>query len=808
MAGLFGSGLNAPQIKQATVTPTGVAGSTYVKPQQVQTGGNLRALADALGGLNTALTNYGSVKAKEAEDPQSKDNREWIARRQQMTYSQLKDEVRNNTADGNRVREDAYYALLAERANDDFRTQWTTHYNTTFDRSTGDASAEYQQMRAEIAEGLGNEIAKGAFYRLTADHYSAWMNKDTEQKVDLAKQEVATTVVASFRNSIDDSLNIHGLSADKAAEIVFRKSASNRDFLGLSGQEQNDTLFAIAEEYAQNGNHEVAKAILTGTRVGANGETVPSLIKTAKYSTKAAALIEQAQNKYDADVQKKGFDTFTEVDDMVLRGAFTKDVAEQYRGKGHFNDARLASYVSQSDNNRLQILNKQATAEQRRLLKQNHDNQKLEVLSQAYSAMTHMGGSSRLKDVEIDNPAGDGKSTYSKTQIVKDVTAKFEERMDARQNQLISDGAEPEQAKITIQNERLTWYSGNKIENDVWDNTLNGVAGRATLSNLMQRGSITTKLIEDAELYRSLKAKNPAYLSTLLKDRASREFLESYDNAVTNRRMSKEDAMHFASAWTSQDERAKSQSLIKQQDADTMAQSVLRSMGAEVRGANYVYVMERIQQLSSGSNMTAKEVKSRLAEDLADTSVVINGVIVAATNDLPDDFPPLIEEVLKDHFEVFGKQYGLSGVEDLAILPVNGQSQWQVVSKSLGWMPIGASYITPQALEAKRNKRDADRQEQTRKLIAAKDQERSRLKAEYDAEIQAEQRYINRYGATGGKFGLAVRDALQRQLDDRLARDKHLIEATSEQRSETRWKKREADAKANAEKLGFKLDNR
>ncbi len=128
-----------------------------------------------------------------------------------------------------------------------------------FDRSTGNAAAEYERMRSEYAERLPTEIARGSFYRLTGDHFRSWMEKDTEEKVSLAKQEVNTTVIASFRNSIDDAVSIHGKTPQEAAEIVFTKSAANRDFLDLWGQEQNDTIFRIAEEYALKGGAERAR---------------------------------------------------------------------------------------------------------------------------------------------------------------------------------------------------------------------------------------------------------------------------------------------------------------------------------------------------------------------------------------------------------------------------------------------------------------------------------------------------------------------------------------------------------------------
>ncbi|SFQ37959.1 pseudouridine-5'-phosphate glycosidase [Nitratireductor indicus] len=93
------------------------------------------------------------------------------------------------------------------------------------------------------------------------------------------------------------------LSAQEAAEIIFAKSASNRDFLGLSGQEQNDTLFALAEEYAEQGREDLARALLEGSRKGADGKPLPSLMDIPRYSTKAIKLIERAGSLHDAKLR-------------------------------------------------------------------------------------------------------------------------------------------------------------------------------------------------------------------------------------------------------------------------------------------------------------------------------------------------------------------------------------------------------------------------------------------------------------------------------------------------------------------------
>lgn len=261
---LFGTGIAPAQIRQTILQPAGIPGSTFVRPQQYAAGTNLTALASALGGLNTALQGYAAKQEQKAEDPNELGNREWIARRQQMTLDELKAEAAAGTPDGIRARQDALDALLAERANAEFRTQWVTVYNTEFDKTGGDMNATFEQLRSEFAGQLPSEISRGNFYRLTGPYFEQWQAEDTKTKVGYVKDQIATTVVQSFRTANDD-MAAAGKSPQERAAAIFQMSASNRTFLEMSGQEQNDTLFALATEYALKGDEELVKELLQGT---------------------------------------------------------------------------------------------------------------------------------------------------------------------------------------------------------------------------------------------------------------------------------------------------------------------------------------------------------------------------------------------------------------------------------------------------------------------------------------------------------------------------------------------------------------
>jgi hypothetical protein len=765
--GLFGTNIAAPEIRQAQLQPTALPGSTFVRPQQRETGGNLRALADALGGLNGALQAYGNVVAKEEQDPQSRANQEWIAKRQLMSAEELRHEAKIGSPAGVRVREDALNSLLGEKANEDFRTNWAAFYNTGFDRSNGNAAAEFDRMREETAAALPNDLARANFYRLTGDYRSAWMQKDVEEKTSYAKQQINTTVIDSFRNSIDDSLNIHKLDPAKAAEIVFAKSASNRDFLGLSGQEQNETIFAIAEEYALKGNEELARALLDGVRKGSDGKELPPLSKIAGYADKSIKLIEQAGAIRDKNAREGSFKVRVEDDDLILRGAFTEAEAEKRRNTGVYTDPELANMVDQSKRAALAIQNKKATEEQKRAIRVNSEREEGRVQAQAYSAMQRVGGITNIHDVEIPSPTGEGTKTLTKAKLVEGVVDLFEENLEDQKAQLIAQGAPEDVATKQIQSARIAWYSMHKLDNAEWSHKLNGIASLVTPETIAQRGQLLPQMVANAELYRTLKAANPGYLSTLITDRASREFLEVYDRAITTRRMQTDEALLMAASEVAKDESTKVRSMVSQQDAVKIADRLLRDMGLTKAGTNAAFVMGRIHDMSR-SGASEKEIKAELQKEIEDTSVPINGVLVFDHRDLPADFPDLVQDELKGVFEVFGKRYGLPDVTDLFIVAESGESKWSVWSKQLR-RPVGASMITPAMLDRRRGIRQAAQDELVRQTVAADDAKRADAQKRFEEEIAYERARLAETRKNGGRFMNWLADDHEERLNKRIA---------------------------------------
>lgn len=721
-AGLFGTGRQINQINQVAIQPAGIPSSPTIAPQRIDTSSNLQRLSQSLGGLSDSLNNLSIYLGHRESDPESKDNREWIAKRQQMSIEQLREEVKNNTPNGNRIREDSLYLLLGERANDDFRKRWTEYYNTEFDRTAGDADIEFERMRQETVAGIDNEIAKGNFYKLTEPYKAAWMVKDTETKVENTKEQINTTIVDGFRNFIDDAMNFNGRSADEAVHGVFQKSASNREFLGLSPQEQNETIYKLAEEFALKGNEDIVRALLSGTRVDEHGKPLPPLQNTSAYASKSVALIKQAADIKDKELQKNGFSTFDEVYKQVDDGTFTKDEASKLRGNGPFSDSDLASMVRLSRHNKDRVLTKAAEDAQKRVFKQQNITAKEKEFAQAFNSMEKDGGINDIHDVDVPNQSGTGFEKLTKEEIKETVIARKESDFNDLEEKLLAEGNDPKDVSRTVNRVRVDFYARNGISNDAWANKFTSAASLVTSDTLLQKGEVSEYMQGVFSLYRDLKAVNPAYVSTLVRDTNSKRLFDAYERAYTMRGMSNKEAMVYAAQSVNKATNLKVNSLLEGRDLDNVVSKTLRSLSLENRAVNDAIVRQMAMDLSL-DGATKDEVQQILKKELTNSAMSFNGVLFFNHHDLPPDFLPLLEKEVQSVFEKSGKSKGIEDLSDLYVEADSSEGKWYVKSKSLGGVIVDATPITASSLQKRREIETEDYNNKIAKLASEHEEE-------------------------------------------------------------------------------------
>lgn len=710
MAGLFGTRIQLPELSQAALRPAAnISSSTFERAPDASaakaSAKDLEELARALGTLNESVNRYANVRESVRQDPQAQENKDWIAKRSQMSFEQLRSEAEKGSPDGIRVREDAVYSLLGDKAYSQFRNDWATYYNTEFDRQNGDLTAEYEKRRQEFAANLPDDISRGRFYNLTEKNLENWQEVNTKERVENATEQVQTAVLDNFRNTISDGKDA-GLSPQEIAKKVFEASAGNRSFLNFSGQQQNETLFQVATEAAQNGDLELVRALVDTPRIGSNGEKIPPLKNIASYASKALSLIDKAQNSKLNKNTEENTKAYMELDAKVADGSLSDEEAINAQKLGLWTSQQAASYRQQAKNNlaRIDAANKK---EQDKFIALNtHNRAREELTTSTIASLDNVSGATYLGDAEIPNKTGTGMETVSRQKRIEMAVDAKEVQFNNQTQQLIDAGQSPEEAKKNVDKLRLAWYSNNNIENKTWTDMFNGVASRITPETLTKNPEMSKVLTQQLETYHNLKENNPAYLERFVTDKNSKEFLEYFDNAVTYGQLPTHDAALAAANWVSKGTIEKQKPLISPSDNDKITRSILGSQSLD-KDTSYNYSMvQRMVDTQSRLGVPAGRIKEVVSNQLENNSVNINGVMVKKTKDLPPDFAPLMLRSLDAISKQVSESKGDIPSSDMIVVPSSNEGMWTVHQKSNPTRVLAV--ITPQNLE---NIRQEDVQE-------------------------------------------------------------------------------------------------
>jgi len=693
--GLFGTGGNVPTLTKIALQPTGVPHVPHVQPQRYETGRNLTKLAQSLSSLNAGLNALAGVQAQEQAVKESQDDSLWIAKRQQMSLEQLRKEALGNTPDGNRARQDALNVLLAEKTSAAFRRRVGEFYHTEFDKTAGNWDEDYARLEQEFAASLGeNDLAKGAFFELNKGFREQMFAADQTQKIEYTKQQIGTAVTDSFRNAIEDA-TMSGKSPQEAAQFVFAKAAVHGDFMSMSPQERDETLFQIAQEYAIQGREDIVRALLEGNR----GELGQPLIKS--HANQALKLINQAAAQTTQEKAHKDWQELYAFHTLVQNGELTPEHAARFEQSRQVTAEKFAAGLTQSDNNREHLLALQAKEDAKREAKETYEREWTNLHWQVYEALERVGGIKDIEDSYIPNEQGAGVVRVSKSEIIANIV----ERKEAEWAQWIEDsieqGGDEAQIRDQANQMRFKWYGSNNIPNEKWANQLSGIAARITTMDFSKEGD---ELVEHgrqvAKLYRDLKAANPAYLDTLIKDKNAREFLEYQADAMQEEGMSEKAALLAASQHIGLGDEEKLKRRVNAQEAQEIVENLASQFGLDER--SHVLLEGHVQRLAQRGGADKATIVNKLTRDFERTMLVYHGVPIFNHRELPTDFLPLIDEVVSERFKQYGEEYGLPDVDDLYVEKDASGSHFVVKSKSLGGMVVGAEPINGETLAAAR----------------------------------------------------------------------------------------------------------
>lgn len=763
--GIFGTSVSAGQIAQTKIAPTSLPGSTYVKPQQREVGTNLNRLAQSLGNLNGALSQFAAVSNTQDKDPNSEANRAFLDSIQGIPMDEL---ARRMPEAKNRIQKDGVLSLVGSKAASEFRDATTEWYNTEFDQSAGNFPAEVEARRQEYAEGLEDPAMKAAFFRETENFVSSFSAKDTERKVANATADRDTAVVDHFRNMIDDGIEAK-LPPEEIAAAILKESSLSRDFFAMDGKSQNATLFNIASEYAQQGRPELAKAILDGDRVGSDGAKIGPVSKTSEYAQKSAKLIEDGINVQTTKSQAASFGVQQEIDTKVREGSLTKEyLVEKAKSEPWMTPQYMAGQLDQSARTKENIIASRAKEEDRLRTAAQARNETARIDAQVSVKATGDGGLDDLQDIEVANESG-GVKTYTAQAQKEKYTAKLTADMEAFKEKLIDAGVEPKEADRQTTIRSANEHSRLKIENRVWVNQFNGIAASASVIRAAEKGEAGDQLVDTVEKFFQIEAVNPAYAESLIKGERDKAFYQMYSDARKYNNLNPQAALLEAAQGTNRSITQKASKLPPKADVEDRTEKVLKDLktSADATGADRGLVHDRITKLIS-RGASPEAAADRAKQEIEDNSFVVHGRLVMDDQSLPQDAPVLFESLLASRHEVFGKQFGIEDPEDL-YLEASGPGQWIVMSKQMGGVPIGqGSVITSQELRAERGRVARGRQELLEKVRTASAQEKVQLKREYDDGIAKEWKHIETLKGRKGKLSKKLGSFLEGHLNRRI----------------------------------------
>lgn len=794
--GLFGTSTPEAQLQQTRLQPTGAVSSPTVRAQQVQTGGNLRALTEALGGLNSSLINMAQVQDKIGDDPKSKANQEWLAKAQMMDQTELVALAASGEADGHRVREDALNSLLGERAYSDFVPSMETYFNTEFDRNTGDVAEEYDSQRERYAAALPNDIARANFYRLTETHRARIVGTVTDERIATTKQQINTTIVDSWYTQLTEAAKNGPLDPETVASSIFSSSKANEAFYGLSGTEQNATVFALASRLAADGKVAEAEALLDTARTAPDGSALPSLNQIPEYAVKGKSLIEAAKTAQSKAANEGSSQRRVDVYRKIQDGTLTLDDLTGDVEAGLFTEAQAASFVNQADNVR-------NTAKTKLTLAGQAERAESAAVTEAAELMTQPGGVNKIQDVIVPTKTG-GTKTLTRAALIEQVrTAKEAEWAAAEQNLMDTKGLSAEEAKAVISDVRQGWYVSQFVENKEWERSFSSLPSMVTPLALEKNPSLGKRASATAELYMSLRAKSPAYAATLV-GKGSEDFLETYALAREIDGLPPEEALSVAAGFTAMTPMEKVKTELPKTDKDKLVRKVIKATnegldGADVQfvGASRQIIEAQIDRMAA-QGIPEDQIQSRLSDWVSERTITVNGVLVPVQKGVTGDFPMLVQRHLDKVFAQKGSVLGLDSANDLSIAPAQGENYWVVIDKRTG-MPIGSMDLTQNALSIAKGEHDAEVEAETQANIAAKEADAAERRKAFDDRVGWYDARI-RYWEGRGRLGKMFAEGAEAEKQDYI--NKNNPEWVQQQRDKEDADQR-AMARRNAIDLGF-----
>jgi hypothetical protein len=548
-------------------------------------------------------------------------------------------------------------------------------YESQFDKHNGDIEQFIaSNVRADAAKYGENKFVASGIREGMGDFLTRLRDNHAEFRSSVIKETTVDQFRGAASTAIDEAI-ANGSDPSAAARNLYEQ---HRQTFGLTYQQMDDNILALAEEYAAKGDAATVEALLSTNITGADGQQVGSFTSRARYSDKANTILNRARTVR-GDLDRE----FMTGEVVGLRqraglGGLTDDdlgMLEGMKRDGLISQEMHESLLVQNTNARSGALNSSFADLQNSSYKDHVTNELIAGRGYGVTDLTYVGA--------------DGKShTIKRDQVMDEVVT---ETLTSMARNGYSEG----EMAATL----ASWGVGSTFQ--VWQNSMSdgylslgqalaaaGPDGDVELPEAALAGYGTWRNLAEYPNVRARHVKDP----TALRVYRDAEALERGG-------MEPETALSVAGRI---DRDATRNGISTQLDRNTFNAAVANSASAgffrgDVANAGWVSsTIERSARILVEAGLPQDRAIEQAARLFDESHTNVNGVAVNTRNKL---IPPNFGDMAEIMIDQFASQHGIDA-DDLTLIPsLDGEQTWVVSYKDTlmpheEWINGGAYNIT------------------------------------------------------------------------------------------------------------------
>ena len=591
-------------------------------------------------------------------------------------------------------------------------------YETQFDKHNGDLEGFIASHVQRDASLYGeNKFVSSGIREGMGDFLGNLRNQHAEFKMGVIK----ATTVDQFRGAAGTVIDNAVSAGEDPSAAVRNLYEQHRQQFGLTYQQMDDNILALAKEYAAVGDVSTVEALLTTDIKGSDGTNIGSFTSRARYSEDANTILNLAR-KTRGDLDRTN--NTSEVVGLRTRaqqGSLTDE------DKAALDALKANRSISQEMHESLLVQN---------------SNAKRGALSASFDALQESSYRSQAMNMLLSG-RGFGVTDFTYTDMNGKVkTIKRDEIINGLVTDTLGTMAEEGYSEGEMAATLSNWGVGSTYQ--VWENALSD--GYLSLGQaIFKAGPDGEVQLPPAALaaygtWRNL-GEYPHVRARHVKDQTA---LRLYRDAEALERggMEPETALITAARI---DRRANRASLSKQIDRQAFGDAVSKVTnggwwdGELDNGGWASQTIERTARILVDAGLPMERAVEQSVRMFEESHTIINGVAINSRNKLvPPNFGDMADVILEEFAEKHGED-----VRDLTLVPsLNGEQTWLIARKETlmpheDWVNGGSFNITEiqQRAEAERERQAIDARERANKSVEASKQQRKTQK-EADTSIR------------------------------------------------------------------------